>query len=72
MRYRELRHNPAQREAMRYTLLSHRARAEDLLSENNFARPAAMFDSRVIGGLPLDERGCCIYAAGTDGTSRFR
>jgi pimeloyl-ACP methyl ester carboxylesterase len=52
--YRELLHNPAQREAMRYTLLFRSARAETLLRENDFARLAAMFASWEIGGIPLD------------------
>lgn len=54
MLYRELLHNPAQREAMRYTLLFRSARAEALLSDNDFARLAAMFGSWEIGGVPLD------------------
>ena len=53
MLYRELMHNPAQREAMRYMLLFRSARAEALLSENDFARLAAMFGSWEIGGVPL-------------------
>ncbi len=39
---RELRENPAQIEASRYMLLLRQARAEQLLSENNFARLAGM------------------------------
>jgi pimeloyl-ACP methyl ester carboxylesterase len=54
MLYRELRHNPAQREAMRYTLLFRSARAEALLRENDYARLAAMFGSWEIGGIALD------------------
>jgi len=54
MLYRELRHNAAQREAMRYTLLFRSARAEGLLRENDFARLAAMFASWEIGGEKLD------------------
>jgi len=54
MLYRELMHNPAQREAMRYMLLFRSARAEALLSENDFARLAAMFGSWEIGGVALD------------------
>ena len=38
MLYRELMHNPAQREAMRYTLLFRSARAEALLSESATSR----------------------------------
>ncbi|MEP6874831.1 MAG: alpha/beta hydrolase [Burkholderiales bacterium] len=53
MLYRELMHNQAQCEAMRYTLLFRSARAEALLSENGFARLAAMFASWEIGGVPL-------------------
>lgn len=41
---RELLSNPAQQEAMRYTLLFRQERAEALLSENDFARLAKMFD----------------------------
>ena len=52
--YRELLKNPAQREAMRYTLLFRSARAEALLSENDYARLAAMFASWEIGGETLD------------------
>ena len=54
MLYRELMHKPAQREAMRYTLLFRSARAEALLSEDDYARLAAMFSSWEIGGVPLD------------------
>jgi pimeloyl-ACP methyl ester carboxylesterase len=54
MLYRELRENAAQREAMRYTLLFRTARAEALLSDNDFARLAVMFDSWNIGGVPID------------------
>lgn len=53
MLYRELMHNPAQREAMRYMLLFRSTRAEDLLSANDFARLAALFGSWEIGGVPL-------------------
>jgi len=59
--YRELLHNPAQREAMRYTLLFRSARAEALLSENDFARLAAMFASWEIGGVPLDPAWVAAY-----------
>ena len=52
--HRELLHNAAQREAMRYTLLFRSPRAEALLSEKDFARLAAMFGSWEIGGVPLD------------------
>jgi pimeloyl-ACP methyl ester carboxylesterase len=54
MLFRELRENAAQREAMRYTLLFRTARAELLLSENDFSRLAVMFDSWGIGGIPAD------------------
>ena len=51
--YRELLRSDAQREAMCYTLLFRSARAEGLLSENDHARLAAMFESWEIGGEPL-------------------
>ena len=54
MLQRELLCSPAQREAMRYMLLFRSARAEALLSENDFARLATMFGSWEIGGVPLD------------------
>ena len=52
--HRELVHNAAQREAMRYMLLFRSARAEALLSENDHARLAVLFASWQIGGEPLD------------------
>jgi pimeloyl-ACP methyl ester carboxylesterase len=52
--YRELKESAAQREAMRYTLLFRTSRAEGLLSENDFARLAVLFDSWEIGGEKLD------------------
>ena len=52
--HRELLRSPAQREAMRYMLLFRSARAEAVLSENDFTRLAAMFASWEIGGVPLD------------------
>ncbi len=54
MLYRELMNNRAQREAMRYMLLIRSARAEALLSENDFARLAAMFGSWAMGRVALD------------------
>jgi pimeloyl-ACP methyl ester carboxylesterase len=51
---RELRANPAQREAMSYTLLFRSERSEALLSERDFARLARMFESWEIGGRPLE------------------
>lgn len=54
MLYRELKHSAAQREAMRYTLLFRTPRAEQLLSENDFARLAVLFGSWEIGGEKLD------------------
>ena len=53
MLHRELLHSAAQREAMRHTLLFRSARAEALLSENDYARLAAMFESWEIGGVAL-------------------
>ena len=52
--HRELLASPAQREAMRYMLLFRTPRAETLLSENDFARLAVLFDSWEIGGQRLD------------------
>ena len=52
--HRELLRDAAQREAMRYVLLFRSARAEAVLSENDFARLAAMFGSWEIGGVALD------------------
>jgi len=63
MLHRELLGNPAQREAMRYTLLFRSARAEALLSENDFARLAAMFASWEIGGVALDPAFVASYKA---------
>ena len=54
MLHRELLESPAQREAMRYTLLFRSPRAEQLLSEKDHARLAAMFESWEIGGHALD------------------
>lgn len=51
---RELRDNPAQREAMSYTLLFRSERGEAVLSEQDFARLARMFETWEIGGRPLD------------------
>ena len=53
MLHRELLRSAPQREAMRYTLLFRSERAEALLSENGYARLAAMFASWEIGGHPL-------------------
>ena len=52
--HRELLASAAQREAMRYMLLFRTPRAEALLSENDFARLAVLFDSWGIGGQRLD------------------
>lgn len=63
MLHRELLNSAAQREAMRYMLLFRSARAETLLSENGFARLAAMFASWEIGGVPLDPALVASYKA---------
>ena len=52
--HRELLASAAQREAMRYMLLFRTPRAEALLSENDFARLAVLFDSWEIGGEKLE------------------
>jgi pimeloyl-ACP methyl ester carboxylesterase len=51
---RELLANPAQREAMSYTLLFRSARGEAMLSDRNYARLARMFETWEIGGCKLD------------------
>ncbi|CAM2152064.1 epoxide hydrolase 4 [Pararobbsia alpina] len=48
--HRELRENPAQREAMDYFTLFRSDKAERVLSEDDFARLQTMFDSWDIGG----------------------
>ena len=48
--HRELRQNPAQREAMSYITLFRSDKAERVLSENQFERLQVMFDSWHVGG----------------------
>lgn len=59
--HRELLRSAAQREAMRCTLPFRSKRAEGVLSENDFARLAAMFGSWEIGGIPLDPAFVAVY-----------
>jgi epoxide hydrolase 4 len=51
---RELRANPAQREAMSYMLLFRSARGETELSQQDYARLARIFETWEIGGRKLD------------------
>lgn len=53
--HRELRHNPAQREAMRYFALFRSEKGERVLSEDNYARLQVMFDTWDVGGHRVSE-----------------